>query len=129
MPSENSWSIPNYRRFTHDGVVNRTLLETVIGVRGWYVSGTYRVMKRLDLGSYYSHYSITDVPIAGPLAPFTPSDTDTSLPANHIYDKVVTARIDLKKYWSVKAEGHFMDGYAGSVFPQRVLPSGQSAGI
>ncbi len=56
------------------------------------------------------------------MAAFTPSDTDTSLPANHIYDKVVTTRIDLKRYWNVKVEGHFMDGYAGSVFPSGFYP-------
>jgi hypothetical protein len=111
-----------YRRFTHDGVINRTLLETVSGTRGWYFSGAYRVVKRLELGSYYSHYSITDVSVAGALAPFAPSDTDTSLPGNHIYDKVVTARVDLKRYWNVKAEGHLMDGYAGSVFPSGFYP-------
>lgn len=111
-----------YRRFTHDGVINRSLLETVVGVRGWYVSGAYRVARRLDLGSYYSHYSITDVPVGGPLAAFTPKQTDTSLPANHIYDKVVAARVDLKRYWNVKIEGHFMDGDAGSTFPSGFYP-------
>ena len=111
-----------YRRFTHDGVINRTLLETVVGVRGWYVSGAYRVARRLDLGSYYSHYSITDVSVAGPLAAFTPTQTDTSLPANHIYDKVVTARLDVKRYWNIKVEGHFMDGDAGSTFPSGFYP-------
>ncbi len=111
-----------YRRYLHDGVINRNLVETVAGVRGWYVSGDYRVVKRLALGSYYSRYTITDIPIAGALAPFAPHDTDTSLPGNHIYDKVVTARVDLKRYWNVKAEGHFMDGYAGSVFPSGFYP-------
>jgi hypothetical protein len=66
--------------------------------RSWYISGAYRFSKRIEVGSYYSF--------------FTPDqNVDTSLPGNHIYDKVVTARFDLKSYWTVKVEGHFIDGY------------------
>jgi len=110
-----------YRRFVHDEVVNRVLLETITDVRGWYVSGTYRVMKRLAVGSYYSRYSITSVS-GGPEAPFIPDQTDTSLPANHIYDKVITARVDLKRFWNVKVEGHFMNGYGASTYPDGFYP-------
>jgi hypothetical protein len=113
----------------HEGVINRTEIDSVTGTRGWYVSGTYRVIKRLELGSYYSHYSITDVAVAGTLAAFSPADTNTSLPANHIYDKVITARIDLKRYWNVKIEGHFMNGYAGSVFPSGFYPQENPQGF
>jgi hypothetical protein len=111
-----------YRRFVHEGVINRTEIDNVTGIRGWYVSGAYRVVKQLELGSYYSHYSLTNVAIAGTLAAFSPVDTNASLPKNHIYDKVITARIDLKRYWNVKIEGHFMDGYAGSIFPSGFYP-------
>jgi hypothetical protein len=110
-----------YRRFVHDEVVNRVLIETITDARGWYVSGTYRVMKRLALGSYYSRYSITSVS-GGPEAPFIPDQTDTSLPANHIYDKVITARVDLKRFWNVKVEGHFMNGYGASTYPDGFYP-------
>lgn len=113
-----------YRRFLHDerddsGVT--LLFENVTDVRGWYVSGTYRVMKRLALGSYYSRYSVTSV-TTGPLAPLFPPQTDTSLPANHIYDKVISARFDLKKFWNIKIEGHFMDGYGASTYPDGFYP-------
>jgi hypothetical protein len=90
-------------------------------VRGWYVSGAYRVMKRLALGSYYSRYSITSVS-GGPLAFELPKETYTNLPANHIYDKVVSARVDLNKFWNVKMEGHFMNGYGASSFPDGFYP-------
>jgi hypothetical protein len=54
--------------------------------------------RRIEVGSYYSF--------------FTPDqNVDTSLPGNHIYDKVATARFDLKSFWTVKVEGHFIDGY------------------
>jgi hypothetical protein len=113
-----------YRRFLHDerddsGVT--LLFENVTDVRGWYVSGAYRVMKRLALGSSYSRYSVTSV-TRGPFAPLFPPQTDTNLPANHIYDKVITARVDLKKFWNVKVEGHFMNGYGASTYPDGFYP-------
>jgi hypothetical protein len=116
-----------YRRFFHDGIVNHGDLETITDVRGWYVSGAYRVMKRLALGSYYSRYSITSVS-GGPFGFEVPEETDTRLPANHIYDKVVSARVDLNKFWNIKLEGHFMNGYGASSFPDgfyaKVNPQG-----
>jgi len=45
----------------------------------------------LAVGSYYSRYSVTSV-TGGPDAAYAPSQTDTSLPAEHVYDKVITAR-------------------------------------
>ncbi|MGD1213685.1 MAG: hypothetical protein ABR861_01710 [Terriglobales bacterium] len=113
-----------YHRTLHDEqyqVADRAVLETVCDVRGWYVSGAYRVMKRLALGSYYSRYSITHV-AGGPLAVLFPDQTDTSLSANHIYDKVITARVDFKKFWDVKVEGHFMNGYGNSIYPDGFYP-------
>jgi hypothetical protein len=69
--------------------------------RSWYISGAYRFSHRIEVGSYYSF--------------FTPNqNVDTSLPGNHIYDKVVTARFDLKSFWTVKVEGHFIDGYGAN---------------
>jgi len=113
-----------YRRFVHDAYYSAfgsVALTNLTDVRGWYVSGTYRVMKRLALGSYYSRYSITSV-TGGPESAYAPSQTDTSLPANHIYDKVITARVDPKKFWNVKVEGHFMNGYGASTFPDGFYP-------
>ena len=99
-----------------DEIVNRGLLDTTSDVRGWYVSGAYRISRRLQLGSYYSRYTITSV-YGGALAAVVPNQTDTSLPANHINDKVISARVNLNKFWNVKVEGHFMNGYAASSYP------------
>jgi hypothetical protein len=120
-----------YRRFLHNqedqtgGVI---LLDNSTDVRGWYVAGTYRVMKRLALGTYYSRYSITHV-ATGPAAALLPNQTDTSLPANHIYDKVVCARVDLNRFWNVKVEGHFMNGYGVSTYPDGFYPQENSQGF
>jgi hypothetical protein len=110
-----------YRRFFHNGIVNQGTINTITDVRGWYVSGAYRVMKRLTVGSYYSRYSITSVS-GGAYAAQLPQETDTSLPANHIDDKVITARVDLNKFWNVKVEGHFMSGFGVSTYPDGFYP-------
>jgi hypothetical protein len=87
-------------------------------LRGWYLSAAYRVSKRLELGTYYSRY------VPDKRQPVDP-------PFGHIYDRTVTARIDLSSHWNVKVEGHFMDGYgnplsaAGFYLPQN--PQGYKA--
>jgi hypothetical protein len=72
-------------------------------------------------GSYYSRYSITSES-EGPEAIYGPHQTDTSLPANHVYDKVITGRINLNRFWNVKVEGHFMSGYGESTYPDGFYP-------
>src|ERR1700685_3164711 len=105
-----------YRRYVRDQLLFGGNSRNLTDVRGWYVSGSYRVAKRLDFGAYYSHYAIVSI-IGGALSQFVPSPTNTSLPANHIYDKVITGRILLRKYWDAKIEGHFMDGFGSSTYP------------
>jgi len=117
-----------YRRYLHDQIVSPDSLETISDVRGWYISGCYRITKRLALGSYYSRYSITSV-AGGAAAPFFPDQTDTSLPANHVYDKVISGRVDLNKFWSAKVEGHFMNGYGNSSFPDGFYPLANPGGF
>ena len=81
---------------------------------GWYASLAYRVSSHLELGTYHSRHI---------------SNTDQAWedPANHIYDQVFTARFDINRYWSVKAEGHFMDGY-GSIYSARGFYLSQNPG-
>jgi hypothetical protein len=110
-----------YRRYYRDQMIFAGTSENPTDVRGWYVMGTYRVARRLEVGSYYSRYTIVSL-IDGALAGVFPSQTDTSLPANHIYDKVIAARVDLSKYWNVKVEGHFMEGYGNSTYPDGFYP-------
>jgi hypothetical protein len=75
--------------------------DIVYDGRSFYMSAAYRVSKWVELGSYDSHY------YANWRVPLSP-------PANHIFDKVATARVDLNSHWNLKVEGHFMDGYAAS---------------
>jgi hypothetical protein len=90
-----------YRRYWRDQEIYSGFFGVQTDVRGWYVAGAYRVAKRLQLGSYYSRYSLYSPPQPG------------LVPANsgHIYDKVVAGRVELNRFMNVKVEGHFMDGY------------------
>ena len=105
-----------YRRYWRNQEIVNGTSESFADMRGWYVSGAYRICKRLQIGSYYSRYTIKNV-VTGAFAAFYPPATDTNLPANHIYDKVVTARVDLTKFWNVKVEGHLMNGYGSGPYP------------
>lgn len=69
-------------------------------VHAWYVAGSYQVIKRLTLGSYYSHFW-AESPIAGPTQPATTA---------HSYDKVVSGRFDVNRFFNFNIEGHFIDG-------------------
>ena len=116
-----------YRRYWRNQELFSGTSESFADVRGWYVSGAYRICKRLQVGSYYSRYTITNI-VTGVLSAFYPPATDTNLPANHDYDKVITGRVDLNKFWNVKMEGHFMNGYGSGPYPNgfytQVNPSG-----
>ena len=111
-----------YRRYYRNQAIFSGTSANLTDVRGWYFAGCYRILKRLEVGSYYSHYAITSVNGGALAAAGFPNQTDTSLPANHIYDKAATARVDLKRFWYVKVEGHFMNGYGASTYPDGFYP-------
>ncbi len=72
---------------------------------GMFASVAYRVIDRLELGTYHSRFYV-DAPTS--LAPA----------ADHIFDQAITARVEITKSWNIKAEGHFMDGY-GDLYSAR----------
>lgn len=111
-----------YRRYLRDQLILNGSTANITDMRAWYVSGTYRVSKKLKLGSYYSHYTVTDVCGGGVADQGEPDLIDTSQPGSHIYDKVISARLDLNRYWDLKIEGHFMDGYANTGYPAGFYP-------
>lgn len=81
--------------------------------RDWYVMGSYRIAKRLQVGSYYSH----DINKA----------LDTSLPANYSKDFVLSERYDFNSYFYAKIEDHFLHGtnlgYYQSTNPDGLKPN------
>jgi hypothetical protein len=65
--------------------------------RTWYVMGSYRLARKFQVGSYYSHYEEAD-------------DGSTSLPGNYSKDWAVSGRYDFNAYFYGKIEGHFLHG-------------------
>lgn len=90
-------------------------------IRSWYIAGSYRVRKHLEIGTYYSRYTDHDVG-QGVAALWLPPETNTSNPDDHVYDKVVSVRFDVNRYAYVKVEGHFMDGYGIGSYPDGFYP-------
>ena len=86
------WRTPLYPVLTIEG----TAIAVPLDQRAWYPMVSYRVAKKLQVGSYYSHY----VNKAG----------DTSQPANYSKDWVVSGRYDFNEYFYGKLEGHFLHG-------------------
>ena len=65
--------------------------------RIWYVMASYRLAKKLQVGSYYSRYVEAD-------------DGSTTLPGNYSKDWAVSGRYDFDAYFYGKIEGHFLHG-------------------
>lgn len=69
---------------------------------GWFAAGSYKLAKRLEIGSYYSAFYVD--------SPSTPEPA-----ANHIFDRVISARFEVNRFVHLKLEEHFIDGY-GDVY-------------
>jgi hypothetical protein len=73
---------------------------------GFYASASYRLTKKIEVGTYNSRFYVDN-----------PQDK-TDPAANHIYDQTVTVRYDVRNWWDLKVEGHFINGY-GDVYSAR----------
>ena len=118
-----------YRRYWRNQEIFGGTSESFADVRGWYVSGAYRICKRLQIGSYYSRYTITNIIERRSCAAFYPPTTDTSLPANHDYDKVITGRVDLNKILEREDRRSFHEWLWQQPVPERILPASEPAGL
>jgi len=113
-----------YRRFWRDYTIFNGGFEGTITPLTWYTSAEYRFTKRLAVGAYYSH-CVTNWIIT---VPGQVESASVSAPDHHLYDKVATLRFDLTSNWYAKIEGHFMDGYAGFMYPDGFYPTVNSEG-
>jgi len=96
-----------YRRYLRDQDIFNNAGDIYTDTRGWYGAAAYRISKRFELGGYYSRFtSAYTTNIFGS----TGASLDTSIPGNHIFDKVLCVRFDATSFWNVKLEGHFMNG-------------------
>jgi len=89
---------------------------------GWYVSGAYRFNRLLEIGTYHSRF----LPNANRNV-----EGENFLPpaARHINDQAITARFDVKRYWDLKVEGHFMNGYGDPATSRGFYPQNNPAGL
>jgi hypothetical protein len=85
--------------------------------KAFFVTAAYRVSKRLEIGTYQSRYYVD--------FPQNPANTAS----NHIFDQVVTARFDITKWWNVKIEEHFMNGYGDTYSAHGFYSGDNPAGL
>jgi hypothetical protein len=84
-------------------------------VRGWYISGGYKISKWFEAGSYYSHYRVNYD--GGPLVPGGIVLENFPDPQRRDFDKVVTGKVTFNQYLTLKVEGHFMAGNGSAESP------------
>jgi hypothetical protein len=93
--------------------VGATAIPFVADGRSWFAMGSYRLRKKFQVGSYYSHY--------------VNKASDTTQPANYSKDLVLSARYDFNDYFYGKIEGHFLHGtalgYYTSTNPNGLAPN------
>jgi hypothetical protein len=105
------------------GVHGPPSVEVPLDIRAWYASITYRFSKYLEVGTYHSRFypnADRQIPALGTYQPDA---------ARHVYDQALTARFDLKTYWDLKIEGHFMDGYAVPATSRGFYPQDNPQGL
>jgi hypothetical protein len=78
--------------------------------RTWYAMASYRLAKKFQLGSYYSHSVDLD-------------NGSTSLPGNYAKDWTIAGRYDFNAYFYGKIESHFLHG-TDSGYYQSTNPNG-----
>ena len=86
------WRSPMYPVLT----VGSDVMPIPMDQRAWYVMATYELAKKLQVGTYYSHY--------------VNKSADTSLPENYSIDWVIAGRYNFNQYFYGKVEGHFLHG-------------------
>ena len=87
-----------YRRSWLDELLYSGAQDVQTNAKAWYVAGSYRIFKWMQVGAYYS-----DLNVDAPASPIGPT-------SGYIHDKDVTVRFDANQYLNFKLEGHFMDG-------------------
>jgi hypothetical protein len=97
-----------YRRYWRDQIVFNGMEEVETDVRAWYAAASYRLSKRIAIGTYYSRFAN---PYSTNFGGAVTQSGPQSNPADHEYDKVVALRYDLSNNWYLKVEEHFINGY------------------
>lgn len=78
----------------------------------WYVMGSYHLLPKLTLGSYFSRVVGTNYSATTTWPSFDPSN-----PVYYGNDTITNGRYDINRFVYVKLEGHYIDGELGPFFP------------
>jgi hypothetical protein len=70
--------------------------ETIDSLHGYYLSASYRLSPKVEVGGYWSTLRL--------------NHHDQSVATNYLKDYVVCARYDFNRYWLLKLEGHYYQG-------------------
>ena len=93
--------------------VGGTIVPIPLDQRTWDPMISYRLTRKLQVGTYYSWY--------------IDKALDTSQPANYQKDWAISGRYDFNQYFYGKLEGHFQHGnglgYYASVNPNGLKPN------
>jgi hypothetical protein len=68
---------------------------------GAFAAASYRIAPKLEVGAYHSRF-VYD------------TNLDSDAVDNHINDTAISGRVDINRFWHVKVEGHFIDGYGST---------------
>lgn len=129
--NRNAWRLEwEYVRAPFDTLVHTALspfgpyrAQLQYDVRGSYVAGAYRFNKWLEVGTYHSRlFPNADRQIPAYFRYLPPEE-------RHVFDQAVTARFDLRSYWDLKVEGHFMDGYGDPGTARGFYPQSNPQGM
>jgi hypothetical protein len=94
-------------------VAGPAVISLLDDARTWYAMGSYRLVKKVQVGGYYSYY--------------VNKSMNTALPANYSKDWVAAGRYDFNAYFYGKIEGHFLHGnglgYYTSTNPNGLQPN------
>ncbi len=74
------------------------LVDDEVKATSYYISVSYRFTDWLEVGTYYSENI---------------ADNDADGAANELNDIALSFRFDVNEYWTIKLEGHSMDGFNG----------------
>lgn len=99
--------------FEEDLTIGLQPISFPMDTRSWYLMASYQLSKKIQAGSYYSHY-INKLP-------------DKFGPENYSKDWVLSARYDFSSYFYAKLEDHFLHGtglgYYESTNPNGLKPN------
>jgi hypothetical protein len=87
---------------------------------GWFAALSYRLSPLVEIGAYRSQFKYK--PLLG-------AANVVAAAASHMHDSTFTLRLDPTRFWNLKVEGHFIDGFGNSLSSRGFYPRYHPLGI